>query len=329
MRDLLARLRNTYQALTPLADGFYPPDAPPNYTPYGCSYHWFRGPDGRAISLDVIRSDDTGRLGLRVVRERRDGGVDGLSHFDGREGWLPMRADGQLDGEAETRPLLSRSQHAIAGRVIATAATERQGLQRVRFALTLQPRSPGYGTGQLGLGLSHLVATDFLNVHYRGFVELDGEVLNIDAVGSISLHAGDKLPQYGYLIGVPPLEGPSAPRLLAAAVHGDSLRVGEELLEGRTMGYAYGEHGMPPISLHVGEFGREIPLGLGGRIELAGIRPFFHDFLGEPTCTAAVQARYVPLLGPPIDLGRVFIDYRGRYFLSFLDGDTRREEGSR
>ena len=91
---------------------------------------------------------------------------------------------------------------------------------------------------------------------------------------------------------------------------------------------AYGRNGLPPVSLSVGAFGRDIPLGLGSRIELRDLRPFFHDFLGEPTCTASALARYVSALGAPVELGRVFIDYRGAHFLRFLgSGDPHAATG--
>jgi hypothetical protein len=315
MSDLLAHLRAEQQALTPLATGFFPPDGPANYTPYACSYHWFRGPDGRAISLDVIRSDGTGHLGLRLIRERADGGVDGLLHITPRTTWAGFHTDGAL-GQATELPLLSRCQHAIAGSYTGTSGP----LRSVRFALTLQLEAPGFGSGQLPLHLVHLVATDFPRVRYRGFVEINGEHLAIDAPGSISLHAGDRLPQYGYLISVPQAgAADAAPAFLVGAVHGDMLRRGGELLGERSLVYAFGRNGLPPVSLHLGAFGRDIPLGLGSHIELYDLRPFVHDFLGEPTCTAAVRARYVPALGAPVELGRVFIDYRGAHFLRWLD----------
>ncbi|MFO0577943.1 MAG: hypothetical protein U1A78_28370 [Polyangia bacterium] len=325
MSDLLAHLRAAQQALSPLAPGFFPPDSPPNYTPYACSYHWFRGPDGRAISLDVIRSDGTGHLGLRVVRERADGGVDGLSHITPRSEWAGLRTDGELGKTGEhgahgERPLLARAPHAIAGAFSSPSGA----LRHVRFALTLHLEAPGFGTGQLPLHLVHPVATDFPRVRYRGFVEINDEHLAIDALGSISLHAGDRLPQYAYLITVPQAGAADVadqnPALLLGAVQGDMLRVDEELLGERSLVYAYGRNGLPPVSLSVGAFGRDndIPLGLGSRIELRDVRPFFHDFLGEPTCTASAQARYVPALGAPVALGRVFLDYRGAHFLRFL-----------
>lgn len=319
MSDLLMRLRAAQQALTPIASGFFPPDLPSNYTPYACSYHWFRGPDGRVISLDVIRSDDTGNIGLRVMRERADGGLDGLVKICSKSDWLPMRTDGQLSEsespeQATTHAQLSRSQHAIAG----FCSAESGPWRRVRFALDLRVNSPGFGTGQLGLGIGHLVATDYLDVHYRGYIEFDGERLPIDSAGSISLHSGDRLPGYAYLVTVPQLGETAGARLLCAAVHGDALRIGGELLGGHSMTYAYGQHGLPPISFHVGSFGRDLPLGVNGHVEIRDVRGFPHGFLGEPAVTATAEARYVPLLGEPIPLGRVFLDYRGQHFLDYL-----------
>lgn len=321
MSDLVSHLRAAQEAWTPVATEFAPPDTHPNYTPYACSYHWFRGPDGRAISLDVIRSDDTGKLGLRIVREREDGSLAGFSYIKSKDCWEPMRTDGHLPGDSQsTRPFLSRSHTAIAGSYTRqeNADPEVTAFSHVRFELSIHLESPGYGTGQLGLTLSHLVATDFQNVRYKGFVELDEERLAIDSLGSISLHAGDELPEYGYLVSVPSHDQPEAPKILAAAVKEETLRVGAELLGGRAMIYAYGQHGLPPISICASEFGRDFPLGLGARVELSNVQPFVHEFLGQVTCTASADARYIPTIGATVELGRIFLDYRGQHFVRFL-----------
>lgn len=324
MSDLLVRLRSAQQAFSPAVSGFHPPDLPSNYTPYACSYHWFRGPDGRVISLDLIRSDETGNLGLRVVRERADGGLDGLSQIAPKTDWQPFRTDGlYVETEAHGRPLISRSPHTIAGHCTAPSGAVRS----VRFALDLTVNAPGFGTGQLGLGIAHLVATDYLDVHYRGFVEINGERLPIDSSGSLSLHSGDKLPQYAYLVAVPKLGGAPGAALLVAAVHGDALRIGGELLGGSSLTYGYGQHGVPPVSLHVGPFTHSPSLGLNGRIEIRDVHAFHHDLLGEPTCTASASARYVPLLGPAVELGRIFLDYRGQPFVDCLQSAVSPEVG--
>lgn len=321
MDQLIARLRFIHESLTPLAEGFSPPDVSPNYTPYACSYHFFRGPDGRVISLDVIRSADTGNLGLRVVREREDGGIDGLSHITAQAEWAPFRTDGMLPSStAISRPLLSRSGHAVAGSYF--SGNTSSAIHSVRFSLSLQPLEYGVGIGQLGLRFAHLIATDFPRVRYRGFVELNGERLAIDSIGSISLHSGDRLPQYAYLISVPRSESDSSPSLLLAAVQDDALRILGEALGSHSVVYALGRNGLPKVALHVGAFGPDIPLGVHGRIVLRDVRPFGHDFLGQPTVTAAVSATYIPMHGAPIDLGRVFIDYRGARYVKLLQPDA-------
>ncbi len=321
MDHLIDRLRSLHESLTPLAKGFLPPDVRPNYTPYACSYHFFRGPDGRVISLDVIRSDDTGSLGLRVVRERDDGGIDGLSHIAAQTEWAPFRTDGLLPSMSAThRPLLSRSGETIAGSYV--SGNQGSAIHAVRFSLGLQPLEYGVGIGQLGLRLAHLIATDFPRVRYRGFVEINGEELAIDSIGSISLHAGDRLPQYAYLVSVPRGESDTAPALLLAAVHDDVLRILGEVLGSHGVVYALGRNGLPKVALSVGAFGPEISLGVHGRIVLHDVRPFGHDFLGQPTVTAAVSATFVPTQGAAIDLGRVFIDYRGARYVRQLQPDS-------
>jgi len=93
--ERVARLREQVQALAPISAGFFPPDAGAAYTPYACSYHWFVGPDGRAISIDVIRSHDSGQLGLRFVRETA-AGIEGLAHIVPLAQWQPFATSGVL-----------------------------------------------------------------------------------------------------------------------------------------------------------------------------------------------------------------------------------------
>jgi hypothetical protein len=303
--------------MLPIAFKFDAPDNPPDYTPYACSYHWFRGPDGRVLSLDVIRSHDSGQLGLRVLRERADGGVDGLSLISPIAEWAPMRTDGSMpDAEDVGRPALSRGRNFVAGQV-----TGGQGnLRRVSFALAVNPKAPGLGPGSLALEISRLSVTDYTRVRYLGFVEIDGERIDIDAPGVVSLHYGDSLPHYAYVVSVPQLEE-SAARLLLSSVRSDTIRYKGELLGDCAVTYAYGTDGLPPVSIFIGEFTRTISVGFGARVELSDLRPFFHDFIDEPTCTASALARYIPALGSAIDLGRVFIDYRGRDYLATLGLD--------
>jgi len=321
MLNLVSRIQALSHAAAPVVEGFYPPDESPAYTAYGCSYHWFRDPHGRAISLDVIRSDDTGKLGLRVVRENDRGGIDGISHFMPKSEWLPFRSDGVLMArERDERPAMARSSTLVAGHYRRRAGAESKGgIEYVRFMLSLRLEEHGFGTGQLGLGISHVVATDFLRVRYRGFVEINDERLEIDSLGSISLHSGDRLPHYAYLLTVPQLGAEGAPMMLLSAVHDDSLHAFGEHLGSRSIVYAHGRHGLPSFSVHVGELEAAVPIGMHGQIEFTVLDSFLHDFLGEPTCTAAVDARYVPKSGTPIDLGRAFIDYRGALYVRDLE----------
>lgn len=320
----IAALRERLQALSPVSAGFHPPDEGAAYTPYACSYHWFRAPNGRAISLDLIRSDDSGNLGLRVMRETEGGELQALVHIAPKAQWLPFACDGSLPARDvdPTRPYLSRSSVQIAG----TCRTERHDrkseLHSVRFQLSLSIVEPGQGTGQLGLGLAHLVATDFLRVAYRGFVELDDERIDIDSLGTLSLHAGDALPQYAYLLSLPGThesEKAQAPQILLGAVRHDALRVFGKLLGSRSLIYAHARSGMPPFSLHIGELDRGLSLGISGRIEIQALRACVHDFLGQPTCTGIVQARFQPAVGEAVDLGTAYIDFRGRHYLRSLD----------
>lgn len=321
--ERVARLREQVQALAPISAGFFPPDAGAAYTPYACSYHWFVGPDGRAISIDVIRSHDSGQLGLRFVRETA-AGIEGLAHIVPLAQWQPFATSGVLptDPGDDPRPLLSRSTDSIAGQLPATDSARAGAPPALRFQLRLDVIEPGLGSGQLGLGIAHLVATDFLHVHYRGFVEIHGERLAIDAPGAISLHAGDRLPQYAYLLTLPrhPASGQGAapPQILAAAIHDDALRTFGEHLGTRSLIYAHGRSGLPRFSLHVGDIDRTLPLGASGHIAIRALRPFLHDFLGQPTCTGIVEATFQPLCGDAIDLGTAYIDFRGEHFLRSL-----------
>lgn len=322
MIELLSRLRVLHQQITPLAEHAHAPDVAPNYTPYACSYHFFRTPAGQVISLDLIRSDDTGKLGLRVLRERTDGGIDGLAFFAPSQECCPFGYDGELpDGDRSDRGgrqtmLLSRSSRSIAGRVVLPSGSG--GIHSVRFALSLQPLEPGFGTGQLGLGISHIVATDFLRVAYRGFVEINDERQAIDSLGTLSLHAGDRLPHYAYAVSVPHSYADGQPAILAAAVHDDALRFLGELMGRHSLVYAYGRNGIPKLSFHLGGFGADIPIGSDARLVLSGLQPFVHDLLGVLTVSAFAQAQYVSGHGPSLDLGRVVIDYRGPEYVDQL-----------
>jgi hypothetical protein len=317
MYHLLARLRVLHEALTPEVDRFLPPDLSPNYTPCVSSQHVFCGPEGRLISIGMVRSDDTGTIGLRLVRERTDGGLDGLSLVAPQAMGASFQQDGQLPARMSTnRLLLSRGEHAIAG--MYQSEDQTKPIHSVRFSLTLKPLERGVGIGQLGLRLGHLIATDFLRVLYRGELFLNGEKLQIDSVGSLSLHAGDRLPQYGYLVTSPHAANGLLPALLLLAVHDDSLRVLGESVGGQSVIYGLGRNGLPKVALHLGSLGPVLPLGDDGKLLFHDLRPFGYDFLGQPTVTALGDARFVSQQGTVRDLGRVFVDCRGAHFVTLL-----------
>lgn len=316
--DLLDKVKARLAAPGPVVCELEAPDQGAFVTPYACSYHWFRGPDGRMLGADLVRSDDRGEVALRFMRERPDGGLDALLLGAPRAEWAGFltEADASIDAGPRGKPLLVRRR----GFVAARCAGGTGNLREVRFELEAEALRPGFGSGALGLEVSQLAAIDFSRIHYRGYVEIDGVRSAIDAHGTASVHYGHRLPAYAYLLTVRRGADDPSRQILAAAVRDDAAIVCGELVAGRALAYAYGDGGLPAVSMHLGDFGRDFPLGNGGRIEISDVRPVVHDLLGQPTWTATATARHHPRSGEPADLGRVILDYRGAEFLKALSG---------
>jgi hypothetical protein len=300
-----------------MSDRFAAPDSGPDRVAYACSFHAFRLADGRTVILDLVRSDDTGRRGLRAYVAGDDGSFRALIYEAPSAAWAPFATEDRpaLDG---VHNVLGRGEGWIAGRVDGAGPD----LDHVAFDLTVEPLAPGRGVGKLGLVFAELVVTDYPEVQTRGWVELGGERHAVDAAGSASVHYGSKLCEYAYLISVP-RGGDEAPGLLYAAARGDDLRVGGALLGGRAVGYAYGRHGVPEGFVHVAPFQTTpLLLGEGADLELSDLRGLPHELLGLPTISGSAEATYVgnsgmfPGFGAParFPLGRVIFDARGDTF---------------
>jgi hypothetical protein len=286
---------------------FDPPDGGARCTPYACTFHWLPVA-GRVVGMDVIRSDDTGRLGLRVFVFER-GGIRALVHEAPVGEWAPFATERPaLDGD---RNVLGRGRGWVAGSVRAPG----QSLPRVRFSFELEPAAPGLQLRPPLGSLLRLRAIDYLDARTTGFIELDGERLEIDARGPLSIHHGLRLTRYGYAASVP--AGPQGVRLVSAAVGGDTLRIGGALLGGAAITYAVAAQGLRARSLHLGRPGRDVALGSGGRLVLEEVRAFPHRLLGEPTVTALARAR-VELDGRSTETTDVVLDYRGEPFAGLL-----------
>jgi hypothetical protein len=285
---------------------FAPPDAGTERTPYACTFHWLPVAGG-IVGLDVIRSDDTGQLGLRVfVFERA--GIRALVHEAPAAEWAPFAAERpDLDGE---RNVLGRGPGWVAGSVRAPG----QSLPRVRFSFQVQPAGPGRQLRPPLGGLLRLRAIDYLDAHTTGFIELDGERLEIDARGPLSVHHGLRLTRYGYVAAVP--AGPQGVRLVSATVGGDTPRIGGSLLGDAAVTYAIGAQGLPARSLHLGRPGRDVLLGGSRRLVLEEVRAFPHHLLDEPTVTAVARARVEG--GVRTESVDVILDNRGEPFASLL-----------
>jgi hypothetical protein len=287
---------------------FHAPDAGEGKTPYTCSFHWFRLPDGRICGLDVIRSEDSGQLGLRAFVVEESGEFRHLVRVAPAAEWKPFHTEERPDALHTDANVLGRGAGWVAGHARGDGAPGSIG--DFRFELAITPETPGLGTGQHGLAFLNLTIADFRRVRTCGTVIIDGERFAVDALGPCSLHYGSSLPPYAYLATVPRSED-AAPSLLLAAAAGDDLRVGGKLLAELCVTYAYGEHGVPAVSLHIGSYEQTIQLGGGRHIELRDAKLFPHQLLARSTVTGTALARLVDSDGSQLELGRVVFDYRG------------------
>jgi hypothetical protein len=304
----------------PLSTVFTAPDAGPDKEKYTCTFHWFRTADGRIVGLDVVRSeDDKQRMALRVFVAARDGAVRALIHEAPISDWAPFEVTDRAAVVARTagRDALGRGEGWVAASV--AAASDPRGITSASLDLDVVVEAPGLGPGRLGRPVLRMSVIDYPIVRYRGTLELDGERLAIDAEGSASVHFGVRLVRYLFLTSVADALNPDAPQILLAAAQQDDLPVGSSLLGDRSVIYAYGRSGVPPLMLDVATLGSSsIPVGWGASVELSDLHVIAHALLDEPTRTANAQATLVrpsPTPADPdrrehLDLGRVMVDCR-------------------
>jgi hypothetical protein len=299
-------------SVTAFEEHFRVPDAGADKTPYACTFHWFRLDDDRICGLDVIRSDDTGQLGLRVFLFGADGGIRHLIRVAPAAEWAPFTTDAKPDALQTGDEVLGRGTGWIAGH--ARADTPDGGITDFRFDLQIRPETVGIGTGQkLGLALLFLTIEDFRRVRTTGTVIIDGKPHTVDAEGPCSIHYGSKLPQYAYVATVP--RGASAASdLLLASAAGDDVRYLGNLLGGFSVTYAYLEDKSLPL-LHLGEFQRPVKIG-PYHLELDGVERFEHQLVGKTTVTGTALGALVNGDGERTPLGRVIFDYRGDYYVT-------------
>jgi hypothetical protein len=309
---------------------FHAPDSGLRKTPYCCSFHWFRLHDGSIVGLDLVRSDDTGRLCLRTFFIEHNGSIRGLVYEASASDWAPFETEQRPDLSGQ-KPALGRGNNWIAGCV----NTYGQEINSVSFDLNVIPESKLRGFGPWILSLVYMNAADFTSVHTTGWIELDGTKYDVDNYGVVSLHYGSKLlPDYGYCTTVFNPLNRYAPQILVSSFTGSAFRFGGELFGKNAFIYAYGHHGAPARRYHMGKFMYEkIPFGYRGYVFLSDIKPFTRNFLGVMTTTASARGKlylYKHILPicfhtsteieayQIIDLGQVILDYRGTSYTHTL-----------
>jgi hypothetical protein len=289
-------------------------------TPYCCSFHWLRLPDGRILGLDVVRSGDMGKQALRVFVVEASGDVSGFVVEGRDDAFAPFATEAPppLDGG----PVLGRGEGWIAGRASATG----QAFAEVTFSLQVQPHCLASSTKTLlDLDLLYLAAIDYTLVHTTGFIELDGTRYELDAFGPVSVHVGEHLPPYGYAATVHPLLPGDEPSLLLVSVSGEDLRILGYDLRDTVFTYGLGGGGVPGRLFSLRDYGyQELPAGLTGRVDLRDMRQHPHRLLGQDTVTASAEATLHLLLESPIALGRIVFDVRGSTFLTVIDDSSVR-----
>ncbi len=341
---------------------------------YACSFHWFRLPDSRIMGLDVIRSDDTGKLGLRAFVQRPDGSLQSHIHESTAMQWLACDREhvpgGHADGAYEnacpaawlgggdgcdcmcqaydpdcgpaTTPAIGRGANWIQGHIPA-GATAGQSITSLDFSLRVEPEAPALGLAWLSdeLGLTeaelqivNLSARDYLRVHYRGRVRLDGSALAVDSRGPASIHFGRFLPEYAYVTTVPLLDGVARPQLIFAGFGPDNVALDPVLafltgFDGVTYGYRETDTFLPAMLSFDplqgswfwawGRVGKQYPMSWWGpSLRLWDVRPATnHQLLGKPVRTATARASLVTWWSET-HLGTVVIDFRGTPFINQL-----------
>ncbi len=285
---------------------FVAPDTGPHQTPYACTFHWLRLPDGRICGIDLIRSDDTGQLGLRVFVVGEDGGIRRLVKMAPAEAWPPFATDARPDALGGAEEVLGRGPGWVSAHAHVEASAG--GLGDVRFELQVEPETMGLGTGGAALSLLYLGFLDFRRVRTTGTLILDGERHAIDALGPCSIHFGAKLPEYGYLATVPRDASRGSDLLLVSAASNNVRYLGG-LLGDITLTYAYrADAALPHVRL--GRYPQPVRVGRE-RLELDGVVHAEYELLGRTTLTGSARGAMVTPDGARRDLGLVIFDFHG------------------
>jgi hypothetical protein len=320
-------------------------EAPDSSYPYTCTFHWFNLDDGSTIGLDVIRSDASSKPGQANIRGLR------VFHIPkGAEAQAPRRLvfaapssrwQSSFGGDRPVLPDSGKTPFIARGRgwIMASVSLPELGepvepgqISSAAFDLDVDPE-PGVeprldgdllnDTSGFGSLVLWLEASDYVRVRTRGRFVLDGvEHAVIDSLGPASVHFGEFLPDYGYVVVVPGTAGTTGSNLLVSTVHGDAFKI--ERPADTAFTYAYGDSKLPIRSVRI--TGRPkndvIPIGLGRKIVLSGVAPSVHRLLGVETWTATARAKFVETLFPwewfkpkVVDIGTVILDFRGEYFV--------------
>lgn len=296
---------------------FLAPDSGAHRTPYACSFHWLRTPDGQIIGLDLVRSDDMGRRALRVFAISPEGEIKSLVLEADSSDWAPFVTDAS-PALNQPKPILARGENWVSG----SASVEGQPIRTVSFEFKLCPLSPGKGTGEAGLLVAHLNAMDFTQTETSGWIEIDGDRIEFaHSLGPASIHFGDFLPDYAWLATVP---GPDrgAPGVLVNAINAEDLKHGATILGRRSLVYGYGCGGIPGFFMIASNLEKGIvPLGQKSHLELVNVKVLDHTLLNRRTVTATAEGRYVADPGLPeetIRIGQVMLDFRGEEYAPLL-----------
>lgn len=267
--------------------------------------------------MDVLRSDDLGRWGLRVFRFTRAGELESLIVEMAASEWAPFATDAPPPLN-QSKPVLGRGENWIA----ASAAALGQSIRSASFLCNLHPITPGKGLGQCGLWLVHMTPTDFTRIDMWGWIEINGARIELEpTVARASVHFGDFLPDYAGITTVPG-PNPNDPAILVNVANSEDVKHGGFLLRGRSVISGYGAGGVPPFFISTGNLERGIiPLGAQSHLEYQNVRGFEHVLFGRRTITATAEGRYVPdATGPSnvIPLGQLILDFRGETYARLL-----------
>jgi hypothetical protein len=293
---------------------FVAPDSGPHKLPYTCSFHWFYTPQGQLIGVDAVRSDDMKRRALRVFAKRPNDETIRAMLLEGPSSdWVPF-GTGAPPAMPLDMPFIGRGVNWVA----ASAVAPGQSISEVSFLLHLNVLVPGKGTGEAGLLVANMNAMDYLRVEFSGWISLNGQRTDLDRiVGYTSVHFGDFLPNYAAVAGVPP-DNLAGSGILVNVTDKNDIRVGGELLGGRSVIYGYGSGLIPRLFVAVANLQKGIvPLG-HAQLELSNINSLPHRLLDRDTTTAVANARHVSNDGRTVDLGQVILDFRGADYPALL-----------